>query len=196
MFMPEPTALPALAALAVGTAAFVTTLLIARGRRATGETGVRRDARSIAGIVLQGLSFAVAVMGGERVTLDPLSIAALGRTSLVAALAAGSVGLFAWATRTMGANWSLVARTRSDHALVETGPFRHIRHPIYVAMSLFLLATAIALGHMALLILAVPMFALGTALRVRSEEQLLRTMFGTDHDRYAARVRRFVPGLF
>lgn len=196
MFTPEPTALPALAALAVGAAAFVTVLLIARGRRAPGETGATRDGKSLAGIAMQGLGFALTGMGGQRIRLDPFSIAALGQTALVAALAAGAVGLFAWATRTMGANWSLVARTRSDHALVDTGPFRHVRHPIYVAMFLFLLATAVALGHMSRLILAVPVFALGTALRVRSEEHLLRTKFGTDHDRYAARVKRFVPGVF
>jgi protein-S-isoprenylcysteine O-methyltransferase Ste14 len=32
-------------------------------------------------------------------------------------------------------------------------------------------------------------------MRVRREERLLRAQFGTAYDAYAARVKRFVPGL-
>jgi protein-S-isoprenylcysteine O-methyltransferase Ste14 len=108
---------------------------------------------------------------------------------------AGAVLLFAAATRAMGDNWSLVARTRADHRLVTDGVFARLRHPIYLAMALFLLALAIALGHEANLIFAAPLFALGTWIRVHEEEKLLRAQFGDSYERYAASVKRFVPGL-
>ncbi len=46
------------------------------------------------------------------------------------------------------------------------------------------------------LLIGVPLYALGTWLRIAEEERLLREMFGEDYDRYATRVRRFVPGVF
>src|SRR3546814_1930029 len=54
------------------------------------------------------------------------------QAAAVALLMATTVGLFVWASRTMGRNWSIVARTRADHRLVTTGPFAHVRseeHP-------------------------------------------------------------------
>jgi protein-S-isoprenylcysteine O-methyltransferase Ste14 len=96
----------------------------------------------------------------------------------------------------MGRNWSLVARTRTDHELVTSGVFARLRHPIYLAMGLFLLGLAISLGHERNLLLSLPLFALGTWIRVREEEKLLRAQFGGAYDSYAASVKRFVPGLF
>jgi protein-S-isoprenylcysteine O-methyltransferase Ste14 len=63
-------------------------------------------------------------------------------------------------------------------------------------MGLFLLALAVSFGHLRNLVVALPLFALGTALRVGEEERLLRARFGPAYDDYAARVKRFVPGLF
>jgi protein-S-isoprenylcysteine O-methyltransferase Ste14 len=79
---------------------------------------------------------------------------------------------------------------------VRNGVFARVRHPIYLAMTLFLLALAVGLGHEANLVAAAPCFALGTWVRVREEERLLRARFGADYDSYAAAVKRFVPGLF
>ena len=96
----------------------------------------------------------------------------------------------------MGRNWSLVARTRADHQLVEAGPFAYIRHPIYSALFLLMPAMALAFGHVAHLVLSVPLYAIGTWLRVGEEERLLRATFGSRYDAYAARVKRFLPGVF
>lgn len=195
MFTPDPIGLPGLAALALGMASFVIALLAARSRREV-EAGTTRSRASTLGIAVQGLGIALAGYGVQRVTLDPLSPKALIEALMVTLLIAAALGLFVWASRAMGRNWSIVARTRADHALVQSGPFARVRHPIYVAMALFMLALAFALGHTRQLILAAPLFALGTAMRVRIEETLLRTMFGAEYDSYADRVKRFIPGLF
>lgn len=95
----------------------------------------------------------------------------------------------------MGANWSLVARTRADHQLVQTGPFAFVRHPIYVALLGLMIATAIAGGHVRNLVLAIPLYGVGTWLRIVYEERLLRQAFGAGYDAYARRVRCFIPGV-
>jgi len=195
----DPVGLPGLAAIAAGFVVFLIALLAARLRASKVDQTVaqKRSNRSLIGIVIQMIGVAIAGAAGPvRVALDPLSALALSEAVAVAMLMIATVGLFHWSSRTMGKNWSIVARTREDHQLVQTGPFAYVRHPIYVAIFLFMLALAIAYGHTRSLIVAIPIYALGTWLRIGHEERLLRAQFGGAYDAYAARVKRFVPGLF
>lgn len=199
IFRSEPVGLPGLAALALGGLAFATSLILARRTReltAVEEKGGRNAPSATIGVIVQGLGIGIASFGPQRVTLDPLSSLALTQAAVVAAMMAAAVALFVGASRAMGRNWSIRARTRTDHELVQEGPFRWVRNPIYLAMFLFMLALAIAFGHPRQLLPAIPVFAIGTWLRVQAEERLLRNMFGSAYDAYAARVRRFVPGVF
>jgi protein-S-isoprenylcysteine O-methyltransferase Ste14 len=192
-----PVGLPGFAALALGFLAFMIAVFVARLRRGGADVGPqRRSRRSILGIAVQCLAFFLTAFGSAGAMLDPLSPLALGEAAVIALLMAASVALFVWASRTMGRNWSVVARTRSDHELVTTGPFAHVRHPIYSAMALLLLALAIGLGNEWRLIVTLPLYALGTWLRIAEEEKLLRAAIGPAYDANAARVKRFAPGLF
>lgn len=193
--MSHSTGLPALAVLATGFVVFAALVLAVRLKRRD-EEGARRDGRSLLGIMVQGIAFAVCGSGPIAVTLDPLGFPALVLAAATALLLVGAIGLFVWARRTMGRNWSVVARLRQDHALVTAGPFAYVRHPIYVAIALLLLATGVALGHVPRLVVALPLYALGTWLRIRVEEGLLLAEFADAYRDYARRVKRFVPGLF
>jgi protein-S-isoprenylcysteine O-methyltransferase Ste14 len=194
----DPVALPGLAALVLGFFAFVVALFAARARVAkAGKAEIRQRAPAAwLWVVVQGIGIAVAGFGPIRVLLDPGSPKAIVEGVAVFALMFGAVGLVHAASRTMGKNWAVVARTREDHTLVQEGPFRWVRHPIYVALFFFMVAMAIAYGHVANLLAGVPIYAIGTWLRIRHEERLLRGQFGAAYDAYAARVKRFVPGLF
>lgn len=197
-FIPlDPVGLPGLAALAIGFLASLATLLRARarGRRAPASPDSERRNASILWIGVQGIGIGLAGFGPIHIALDPLSAKALIEAGAVLALMLGAVWLFDSASRAMGRNWALVARTRGDGQLVENGPFALIRNPIYVSLFCVMVAMAIAYGHIANLLVAAPLFALGTWMRVRHEEVVLRAAFGPAFDRYAARVKRFVPGV-
>lgn len=187
--------LPSLAALAAGLLLFAIALVVARWRRPR-EAGGRRDRLSVAGIVVQASAFVIVAGRGTRVTLDPLGAPALAAAGITAILLGVALTLFVWSTATLGRNWSLVARMRPDHALVTSGPFALMRHPIYTALGLVVIAVGIALGHGPALLLALPLYALGTTLRVRVEERMLRATFGPAYEAYATHVKRFVPQLF
>lgn len=198
VFHSDPVGLPGVAAIALGFFAFGLALLVARiraGRGAKAAVARRRDA-SIIWIMVQGIGFVIAGYGPVRVLLDPTSPKAIAEGTAVLLLMLSAVWLFDASSRTMGKNWSLVARTREDHQLVQSGPFAVVRHPIYVALFFSMVAMAIADGHTGNLLVAVPVFAIGTWLRIRNEERLLREQFGAGYDAYAARVKRFVPGVF
>lgn len=159
------------------------------------ETGATKAASSWLGIAIQGLGFLAVGIGPLVIRLATFAPVQVAQAQAVMALAVLALGLFLAATRAMGRNWSLTARTREDHELVTAGPFAAIRHPIYTGMFAFMLAMALAFGHWRGLVLGVPLFWIGTMIRVLREERLLRAQFGPAYDAYAARVKRFVPGL-
>lgn len=190
-----PVGFPALIVLAAGFASFVVTLILANLRTGQKEETGRRDGKSMTGIVLQGLGIAVAGFGPITITLPPNSEAAIVQAVVVALLMAASIGLFWWSSRAMGRNWAIVAQTRTDHELVQGGPFAWVRNPIYGALFLFLLAMGVGYGHYWNILPGAVLYWTGTMMRVRIEERLLSAQFGAAYDDYRARVKRFVPGL-
>jgi protein-S-isoprenylcysteine O-methyltransferase Ste14 len=77
-------------------------------------------------------------------------------------------------------------------ALVEGGPFRFTRNPMYVSMTTFYLAITVATRVAWFLVLLAPVLAVmhwGVVLR---EERYLSGKFGAPYDEYRRRVRRYV----
>ena len=107
-------------------------------------------------------------------------------------IAVGSVWLVMAAVSTLGKQWSFAARLVQGHQLITEGPYRIVRHPIYTGMFGMMLATGLAISHWIALAPAVIFYLLGTRLRTRSEEKLLREAFGETFEEYAQRV----PALF
>jgi protein-S-isoprenylcysteine O-methyltransferase Ste14 len=118
-------------------------------------------------------------------------------TALIAMVAAiGSVLLIMAAVKTLGKEWSITARMVEDHKLATKGPYAWVRHPIYTGMLGMLVATGLAISHWIVLVGAIVVFAIGTLIRVRIEERLLRETFGPQFEEYARRVPAVIPGIF
>ncbi len=193
MFERVTTDAASLIAMMAGMAAFALAVLLTRIGRGAAPAGGRRQRGSLIGVALQAMSFGLIPAG-------PLTIVAyrsvdLPRVITVALLMIAAVALFACAARAMGANWAIMAKTRADHQLVTWGPFAWVRNPIYLAMALVLFALAMATNRAIALTVAIPLFAIGTWVRIRAEERLLRDMFGEDYGAYAKRVKRIIPGV-
>ena len=196
MFAAPANSLAAIVVMLAWVAFGVRVVMLRLANSASAETLQRRDGSSWWGILLQSLAIGIATFGAFHAQAMRFDAATLGTAALPIVLALGGLLLFDSAARELGRNWSLVARVRADHALVTTGPFALVRNPIYLAMLLMTIAAGIALGHFVQLIAAVPLFVLATAIRVASEERLLRAQFGTAFDDYAAKVARLIPGMW
>ena len=184
----------------IGSVLFIGAVLLKRFGQARTEAvqdapPVRRDWGSLGGVLLQSVGIGLASGPTRAVGASWLDGIAAPRTWLTALAMGAAAGLFFWAARTMGANWSIVARMRQGHELVTGGPFAIVRHPIYLAMLLFMLGLATATAHERALWLALPVFVIGTLIRTTREEALLRARFGAAYEDYAARVKRFIPGV-
>lgn len=192
MFRPDPISLLQFGTIWVIVFVGVIALVRAARDRDDGKSA-KKSRTSAVGILIQGMGFISCAIGPVRVVLPWSAPLSLVCTAVVALLGGGAIAIFVAATRAMGKNWSVVARMRSNHELVRTGPFAIVRHPIYFALFLYMLGLAVAYGHTAQLLLAVPLYCAGTIIRVREEEKLLRAQFGEDHARYVREVPAFIP---
>jgi protein-S-isoprenylcysteine O-methyltransferase Ste14 len=159
----------------------------------------KRDRTSIIGLALQGISY-LFVWSIHRPFLTPMTNGSkpleIALNIVAVALAFGSVWFVMASVRTLGKQWSLAARVLQGHKLVTQGPYSIVRNPIYTGMFGMLLATGLAISHWIGLLAAVVVYTVGTAIRVRSEERLLREAFGPEFDAYERKVPALIPFLF
>jgi protein-S-isoprenylcysteine O-methyltransferase Ste14 len=159
----------------------------------------KRDPASLVGVALQGLSYAV-VWGVHRPAFTPIASGggpiAIAAAVLAVAAAIGSVWLVMSALKILGKEWSITARLVEGHKLATSGPYAYVRHPIYTGMLGMLIATGLAISHWLALLAALLIFFLGTIIRVRSEDRLLREAFGEQFENYAQHVPAILPGLY
>jgi protein-S-isoprenylcysteine O-methyltransferase Ste14 len=109
-------------------------------------------------------------------------------------LAVGLSGavLLAWAALLLGRLMIHEAAVRVDHALIDHGPYRLVRHPVYAGYLALLLGSGVASLNVCLLLIW-PVSVLGILIQAASEEQLLKARFGQDYERYVGRTGRLVP---
>jgi protein-S-isoprenylcysteine O-methyltransferase Ste14 len=107
-------------------------------------------------------------------------------------LVAGGVFIACWARHTLGRNWSVAPQLKHEHEFVQSGPYRHVRHPIYSGLLLAFLGTTVMIGEWRAL-LAFAIVLASFAYKYRVEERLLQRHFGDRYRRYAARTGALLP---
>lgn len=116
----------------------------------------------------------------------------------VLALVLLSVGLaLRWAAiLTLGRLFTVDVAIHADHAVVQSGFYRFVRHPSYTGLLVAFLGLGIFFGSwLSVLALLVPIGA-AVVNRVATEERALLAALGPSYASYRARTKRFVPGLF
>lgn len=94
----------------------------------------------------------------------------------------------------LGANWSVAVQLKHEHELIERGPYRWMRHPIYSGLLLAFLGTAVLIGELRGLV-ALVIVAASFWYKLRLEEKWLGEQFGAAYVDYVRRVKALVPGL-
>lgn len=107
------------------------------------------------------------------------------------------LGLFVaiWSRKVLGAEWSRDVELKQGHKLVEGGPYRFIRHPIYTGHLLMGLGTAIASGLL-IAFAGLASFVGGFWIKLNQEERLLLRGFPDEYPAYKARVKALIPYVF
>jgi protein-S-isoprenylcysteine O-methyltransferase Ste14 len=100
-----------------------------------------------------------------------------------------------WPVFVLGNRFSGLVAIQLGHRLVTGGIYGVIRHPSYLGFLVSSLGWALAFrsiaGVLLVALMIVPIIG-----RIRAEEALLRSEFGTEYDAYRARTSRLIPGLY
>jgi protein-S-isoprenylcysteine O-methyltransferase Ste14 len=99
-----------------------------------------------------------------------------------------------WRSRLeLGAAWSLLPKAGDQTGVVTSGPYRLVRHPIYLGLSVVAVGQAVAFssGPAFLIVLAcvIPSFVW----RAREEERFLISIFGEVYVSYRQKTKMIVP---
>jgi len=98
-----------------------------------------------------------------------------------------------WARIQLGSLWSDQVVRKAGHRVVDRGPYRLVRHPIYSGLIFAALATAIQQGTWFALF-GVAVFSLAFYLKALREERFLRRELGEHaYDAYARKTPMLVP---
>jgi protein-S-isoprenylcysteine O-methyltransferase Ste14 len=123
----------------------------------------------------------------QRILSDAYALVICG--SLIVA---GGAVLAILARRSLGTNWSAEVRIAEAHRLVQDGPYRHLRHPIYTGALCMYLGLTIASGTLHALI-GLLIIVLAYWRKTALEERILQREFGPEFDVYRRRSSALIP---
>jgi len=103
--------------------------------------------------------------------------------------------LLQWAQITLGRSWSDTPRMMKEQALITSGPYQFIRHPIYTAFILILGSTLLISANWLIGLTWASMTVLDLASRIGFEESLMVEYFGDQYRDYMKKTGRLLPRL-
>jgi protein-S-isoprenylcysteine O-methyltransferase Ste14 len=101
-----------------------------------------------------------------------------------------------WAVHELGRFFKFTVVVQAGHRVVESGPYRWIRHPSYTGLLMASLGLGIALGTWLSIPACVVPPLIGFSIRLEHEERVLADELGEPYRRYMERTRRLVPGVW
>jgi protein-S-isoprenylcysteine O-methyltransferase Ste14 len=115
--------------------------------------------------------------------------------ALGALLLAGGIALLAFSHHHLGRSFHSLVVSKEDQVLVETGPYRWVRHPIYTAYLINYVGGGLLAGNLILTVAPVSAYAILVALRMGKEEAVMRERFGQAYIAYQGQTGRLCPRL-
>jgi len=111
-------------------------------------------------------------------------------------LTAGSLAFRLWAIRTLGRFFTSTVQVQEGQSVVQTGPYRIVRHPSYTGAlgTAYGMALALAspVGAVIVTVLAIPAYLY----RIQVEEKNLVEELGDPYRAYMGSTRRLIPFVY
>jgi protein-S-isoprenylcysteine O-methyltransferase Ste14 len=184
---------PALIALTIVVFMLSGLALFSGGNLSPGEREDRANRWVLVAFFLIGLLAAYLPAYTDRKGFWTLNGDAIRWLGVVLFAAGGALRI--WPVFVLGHRFSGLVAIQPGHTLVTSGIYSVIRHPSYLGLLVNSLGWALAfrsgVGVLLTALLIPPLVA-----RIRAEERLLRTHFGSEYQDYCRRTSRLVPGLY
>lgn len=102
----------------------------------------------------------------------------------------------AWSVRTLGQYFTPTVQIKEEHQLVNSGPYKIIRHPSYFAAFLSITGGAVLLESVTGIVVSIIAMSIAYYVRIGIEEQKLLEHFGNRYREYMLETKRIIPFVF
>lgn len=146
----------------------------------------------------------VLLLGAYFLLFSGVPLSAISRQHFVRPIAALQIAgvvltylglpLTIWSRARLGRFWSAVVALKQDHQLIQSGPYRVVRHPLYSGLVLAAIGLALCVTTWSSLLGAVALLVCFER-RAHKEDALLAAEFGAEFEIYRQRTGRLLPRL-
>jgi protein-S-isoprenylcysteine O-methyltransferase Ste14 len=161
--------------------------------RRRGEARVHRRNRGSGTLNWIGWIIAIAVslnFGNVGIALLPSWVYYFGIFLMLAGIAERQ-----WAIAVLGRFFSNTLGVQSGQKVVETGPYRLIRHPSYTGVLMILAGIGLVVQSWAAVLIDIIIFGVAYGYRMSVEEKILVGELGESYVDYMKRTKRIIPFL-
>lgn len=158
------------------------------------EGGISLIAGALAAIITFVFGFEYILSSGTFAFAYSIPYPSWLRWLGILTLAAG-ITLLGLSHHHLGRSFHSLVVSKTDRILVDTGPYRWIRHPIYTAYLVNYVSGGLVAGNLVLTFLPVMFFGVLVLMRVDKEEALLIDEYGQNYRDYMERTGRLLPRL-
>ena len=106
-----------------------------------------------------------------------------------------SLPYFWWIHKTLGQNWSPSLEIRKGHELINKGPYKSIRHPMYLQILIWTIAQALIASNLIASSFGIIAWIFLYFIRVPKEEKMMKEIFGDEYIDYMKRTGKIFPKL-
>lgn len=168
-----------------------------RVRSALNREGTRADRGSLAAVFV---SVGTGLLGGflfaAHVHRAAIPFARWPLFVIGLVLMTAGIAIRQWAVALLGRFFTTDVRVHTGQTVVESGPYRWVRHPAYTGLVMTLIGIGLALGNWATLAVLAVIPTLGLVVRIRIEERALLEGIGEPYRRFAASRARLIPRVW
>jgi protein-S-isoprenylcysteine O-methyltransferase Ste14 len=108
------------------------------------------------------------------------------------ATALAPIFFLVWVHQHLDKQWSIALEIQQDHRLITTGPYRYVRHPMY--LGIFVYTTGLMMISLDVLVIIFFAFTIWVNYkRIPREEQMLIEEFGEEYLEYIKVTGRLLP---
>jgi len=101
-----------------------------------------------------------------------------------------------WAVLALGQFFTVQVQVRSGQTVVDTGPYRFVRHPSYTAIIMSFVGIGVALENWLSLVVIIVVPTIGLIIRIRVEERALLNALGEPYREFSQSRARIIPKVW